>query len=83
MIIGEEALIENLNVSEEYKVLLKRLLEKDPSIRYSAEDCLRLPVILKAKHVHCVKVFDDFDIEFTSTTCGSPRSFPDTNVRSS
>lgn len=36
MIIGEEALIENLNVSEEYKVLLKRLLEKDPLIRYSA-----------------------------------------------
>lgn len=26
MIIGEEASIENLNVSEEYKVLLKRLL---------------------------------------------------------
>lgn len=82
LIIEQNIDIDGLKVSEEFKVLLKKLLQKNPALRFSASDCLRLTVILKAKHVRKMEIFDDFEVETTSTTYYSARSVEKSSVRS-
>lgn len=60
MITKEKIEIDRLKLSEDFKNLLKKLLEKDPSKRFSAADCLRLPLFLKSHQLHPFKMIDDF-----------------------
>ncbi len=64
MIVEDEVKLDILSVSQEFKVLLKKLLEKDPSKRLSASQALRLPIILKSEKLNKLKTFDDFEVEF-------------------
>jgi hypothetical protein len=47
MIVEKEIEFDRLLVSKDFKYLIEKLLEKKPTARYSAEECLRLPVLLK------------------------------------
>lgn len=81
MITGEEIAIDSLKISDDFKMFLKKLLERDPSKRFSASDCLRLPLIMKARHVYTEKIFDDFEIELSRAPCTSPLPFIEPKIR--
>lgn len=82
MITEEDIAIDSLKISDDFKMLLKKLLERDPSKRFSAGDCLRLPLIMKARHVYSERVLDDFEIELSRKPCTSPLPFIEPRIMS-
>lgn len=74
MITENEAQIDTLNVSDNFKSMLKKLLEKDPVKRYTATQCLRLPVLLKEKQFHVMECHDDFDLKLKEDMKAFPTS---------
>lgn len=83
MITENDAEIDTLNVSENFKSMLKKMLEKDPNKRYSASQCLRLPVLLKEEQINITEILDDFNIELKAQTKIFPLSSTEICVRSS
>jgi hypothetical protein len=54
--------------------MLRKMLQKDAKKRISAEDCCRLPIMLKTITIKNNDIIDDFEIESnyeqkTSKTC--------------
>ncbi len=43
--------------------MLKKMLQKDAKKRISAEDCCRLPIMLKNITIKNTDIIDDFEIE--------------------
>jgi serine/threonine protein kinase len=62
-IIEDEPDIHSLKVSDDFKIMLTKMLEKDPSKRYTASQCLRLPVLLKEEDINVPKTRDDFNLK--------------------
>jgi serine/threonine protein kinase len=63
MITENEADIHSLKVSDDFKLMLSKMLEKHPNKRYTASQCLRLPLLLKEEQISISKALDDFNIK--------------------
>jgi serine/threonine protein kinase len=50
-------------VSDDFKLMLSKMLEKNPSKRYTASQCLQLPLLLKEEQISISKALDDFNIK--------------------
>lgn len=74
IITENEAEINTLNVSENFKYMLRKMLEKNPKKRYNASQCLRLPVLLKEEQVHITEFLDDFNVKLKPDMKAFPKS---------